>query len=78
MARTAHTTHCMTCGTRIHRMNVGAADPEYGRFVNFDEDPDGAWIQNPLTGRMRRVGSGVITNLARYSPHSCLNHDALD
>ena len=73
--------HCPTCGCPVHRLLVdrGDADLDYGRHVNFDIDPSGPWVREPLYGYMRRLGSRLVdTNLTRYRVHSCINQDALD
>ena len=72
--------HCTSCGAPIHRLIVdrGDADLDYGRHVDFNTDPHGAWIRDPLYGHMRRIGRKAITDLTRYSVHSCINFDALD
>lgn len=69
---------CWSCGWRVHRLNIGYTD-WVDRYQNFDTDDDGAWVRDPVTGYMRRLGKEAITDLDRYSLHKCREDEtALD
>lgn len=80
MARTTHitTNHtCWNCGWRVHRLLIGYAE-DGNRHQNFDRDPAGAWVRDPISGHMRRIGIEAHTDLDRYSLHRCHDEAALD